>query len=45
MEGVSRMKALACRDIGVDCDFVARGKTMDEVIKKAEEHAKKRAWY
>ena len=35
------MKALACKDIGVDCDFEARGKTADEVLKKASDHAKR----
>ena len=34
-------KVLKCKDVGVDCDFVARGKTDDEVLKKASEHAKK----
>lgn len=34
-------KILRCRDIGVDCDFVARGKTKEEVLKKAAEHARK----
>jgi predicted small metal-binding protein len=34
-------KILRCKDIGVDCDFVARGKTEGEVLKKASEHAKK----
>lgn len=34
-------KVLRCKDIGVDCDFVARGKTEEEVLKKASEHAKK----
>jgi len=34
-------KVLKCKDVGVDCDFVARGKTEDEVLKKASEHAKK----
>ncbi|MBI5640034.1 MAG: DUF1059 domain-containing protein [Nitrospirae bacterium] len=33
-------KVLRCRDIGVDCDFEAKGKTEDEVLKKAKEHAK-----
>jgi predicted small metal-binding protein len=34
-------KILRCKDIGVACDFVARGKTVEEVLKKAAEHAKK----
>jgi predicted small metal-binding protein len=34
-------KLLRCKDIGVDCDFVAGGKTVEEVLKKAAEHARK----
>ena len=33
-------KILRCRDVGVDCDFEARGATVDEIMKKAAEHAK-----
>ncbi len=33
-------KTLRCRDVGMDCDFVARGNTEDEILKKAAEHAK-----
>jgi predicted small metal-binding protein len=32
-------KVLTCKDVGVDCDFVARGATVEEVIEKAREHA------
>lgn len=32
-------KVLRCKDVGVDCDFVARGATVDEVIEKAKNHA------
>jgi predicted small metal-binding protein len=35
------MKTLKCKDVGVDCDFVASGKSEEEVLKKAAEHAKK----
>jgi len=35
------MKTLSCKDVGVNCDYQARGKTVDEVLKKATEHAKK----
>jgi predicted small metal-binding protein len=31
---------LACRDAGVDCDFVVRGATTDEVMRGAAEHAR-----
>lgn len=34
-------KVLTCRDVGVDCDFVARGATVEEVMAKAAEHAAK----
>jgi predicted small metal-binding protein len=34
-------KILRCKDIGVACDFVAHGKTGEEVLKKAAEHARK----
>jgi predicted small metal-binding protein len=34
-------KLLRCKDVGVDCDFVARGKTEEEVLNKAAEHARK----
>ena len=33
-------KRLSCRDVGVDCDFVACGKTEEEIFQKAAEHAK-----
>ena len=29
-----------CRDVGVDCDFVARGQNAQEVMKKCVEHAR-----
>ena len=35
------MKVLSCRDIGVDCGYQARGRSVDEVLAKATEHAKK----
>jgi predicted small metal-binding protein len=33
-------KTLCCRDAGVDCDFQARGETIDDVLMQASEHAK-----
>ena len=30
----------ACRDLGVDCPYVARGETIDEVIAEGAKHAK-----
>ena len=32
-------KVLKCRDVGVDCDFVARGASVEEVLEKAKDHA------
>lgn len=34
------MKVMNCRDVGVDCDFVARGETEEEVLQKCGEHAR-----
>jgi predicted small metal-binding protein len=31
---------LACRDLGVDCPYVARGETIDEVVQDGVKHAK-----
>ncbi len=33
-------KVVSCRDIGVDCDFVARGQTEQEVLQQCAEHAR-----
>ena len=33
------MKEFACKDLGMDCNFVAKGNTVDEVKAKAMEHA------
>ena len=33
-------KVIRCRDVGVDCDFEARGETVDEIMQKCAEHAK-----
>ena len=32
-------KVLRCRDVGIDCDFVARADSEEEILKKAAEHA------
>jgi predicted small metal-binding protein len=34
------MKVIRCRDVGVDCDFEARGQTEQEVLKECTEHAR-----
>jgi predicted small metal-binding protein len=33
------MKKLACRDVGLDCDFVIEGVSAKEVQDKAQQHA------
>ena len=35
------MKDFHCRDAGMNCDYVAKGTTSDEVLKKAGDHAEK----
>lgn len=34
------MKQLTCRDLGIDCDFVATAETEEEVMKQGAEHGK-----
>ena len=34
------MKSMKCRDLGMDCNFVATGETVDEVKNKAFDHAR-----
>ncbi len=33
-------KQLRCRDIGMNCDFEARGNTEEEVLRQASTHAR-----
>jgi predicted small metal-binding protein len=33
------MMKLSCRESGLECDYVAEGKTQDEVLKHISEHA------
>jgi len=33
-------KVLTCRDVGMDCDFEARGETTEEIMQQAAQHAK-----
>jgi predicted small metal-binding protein len=33
-------KTVSCRDVGADCDFVARGDNEEEVLKQVTEHAR-----
>jgi len=32
------MEKFACKNLGIDCNFVATGATKEEVLKKAMEH-------
>ena len=32
-------KVLKCRDVGMDCDFIARADSEEQILKKAAEHA------
>ncbi len=34
------MKVVNCREIGVDCDYEARGETTEEVLQRCQEHAR-----
>ncbi len=36
---------LACRDAGVNCDFVARGETKEEVLAEGFKHVKEEHGY
>ena len=33
-------KVISCRDVGMDCDFEARGETEQEIMEKCAEHAR-----
>ena len=33
------MKDFHCRDAGLDCDFVAKGKSNDEIMSQVGKHA------
>jgi predicted small metal-binding protein len=33
-------KTLSCRDVGMDCDFVAKGETNEDIMLQAAEHAR-----
>jgi predicted small metal-binding protein len=28
-----------CREVGMDCDYICKGETEEEIMKNAEEHA------
>jgi predicted small metal-binding protein len=33
-------KSVSCRDVGMDCDFVAKGDTEEEILSQCAEHAR-----
>jgi len=33
-------KVLSCRDAGVDCDYTARGETVEEILKQCVDHGR-----
>ena len=33
-------KTVSCRDVGMDCNFVAKGETNDDIMRQAAEHAR-----
>jgi predicted small metal-binding protein len=35
------MLAILCRETGLDCDYIIKGKTEDEILKNGAEHAMK----
>ncbi len=34
------MKTMSCREVGMDCDFVAKGESEQEIMQQAAEHAR-----
>ena len=33
-------KIVSCRDVGVECDFVAKGETEQDILQQCTEHAR-----
>jgi predicted small metal-binding protein len=33
-------KTVSCRDVGADCDFVARGDSEEDVLRQVTDHAR-----
>jgi predicted small metal-binding protein len=33
-------KVMRCREVGVDCDFEAKGNSVEEIMQQAAKHAK-----
>ena len=36
------MLTVSCREVGMDCDYVCKGETEEEIMKNAEQHAVRR---
>jgi predicted small metal-binding protein len=39
-EEINMSKTVSCRDVGMDCDFVAKGETNEDIMRQAAEHAR-----
>jgi predicted small metal-binding protein len=39
-EEINMAKTISCRDVGMDCDFVAKGETTEDIMQQAAEHAR-----
>jgi predicted small metal-binding protein len=39
-EEITMAKTVSCRDVGMDCDFVAKGETNEDIMQQAAEHAR-----
>jgi predicted small metal-binding protein len=39
-EEINMAKTVSCRDVGMDCDFVAKGETEQDILQQAAEHAR-----
>lgn len=38
---VEMMLTVSCREVGMDCDYVCKGETEEDIMKNAEGHAMK----
>jgi len=41
VKGDHMAKTVSCRDVGMDCDFVAKGETDEDILQQCAEHARK----
>jgi predicted small metal-binding protein len=35
-------KVLRCKEVGVDCDFEAKGNSVEDIMRQAQKHAKEK---